>query len=54
MIEEITYRTSVGIGGFFATIGLQNINYVISILVGVATLTFMVLSIIKIVRDLKK
>ena len=52
-MEEIIYRSSVGVSGFIASIWLQGIDQVISLSVGLATLTFMVLSIIKIVRELK-
>jgi len=51
-MDEIISRTTLGTGGFLATIGLQNINSVVSLLVGVATLTYMVLSIYKIVKKL--
>lgn len=52
-MEEIIYRSSVGVSGFIASIWLQGIDQLISLSVGLATLTFMILSIIKIVRDLK-
>jgi hypothetical protein len=52
-MEEIIYRSSVGVSGFIASIWLQGVDQVISLFVGLATLTFMVLSIIKIVRELK-
>ena len=51
-MDEIISRTTLGTGGFLATIGLQNINSVVSLLVGVATLTYMVLSIYKIFKKL--
>jgi hypothetical protein len=52
-MEEIIYRSSVGVSGFIASIWLQGIDQIISLSVGLATLTFMVLSIIKIIRELK-
>jgi hypothetical protein len=52
MIEDCTTRTILGISGLFATVELAQVNLVISILVGIATLTFMVVSIIKILREL--
>ena len=52
MIDEYLMRSGLGVGGTLATIELSNINLVVSILVGLATLTFMILSIIKILRDL--
>ena len=51
-MEDVISRTTLGTGGFLATIGLQNINSVVSLLVGVATLTYMVLSIYKIFKKL--
>jgi|TARA_X000000950_G_scaffold270552_1_gene350476 uncharacterized membrane protein (Fun14 family) len=53
-MEDVAYRSSIGVSGFFATWGLQEIHLVLSIIVGLATLTFMCLSIIKVYRELKK
>ena len=53
-MEDVAYRSSVGVSGFFATWGLQEIHLVLSIIVGIATLTFMCLSIIKVYRELTK
>ena len=52
-MEEIIYRSSIGVSGFIASIWLKGIDQIISGAGGLATLTFMVLSIIKIVRELK-
>lgn len=52
-MEEVIYRSSIGVSGFFATTGLQNINLVLSILVGAATLVFMIVSIIKVLKELR-
>lgn len=52
-MEDVVYRSSVGVSGFFATTGLQNINLFLSILVGAATLVFMILSIIKVLKELR-
>jgi hypothetical protein len=52
MIEDCTTRSILGISGLFATVELAQVNLVISILVGIATLTFMIVSIIKILREL--
>jgi len=49
-MEDIISRLSVGTGGFLATIGLQGINSVVSLLVGVFTLIYMGLSIYKILK----
>lgn len=53
-MEDIIYRSTVGTGGFIATLGLQEINTFISILVGLATFGYMVLSIMKILKGFKK
>jgi hypothetical protein len=52
MIEDYLMRTGLGIGGTFATVELAQVNLVVSILVGIATLTFMVVSIIKILKEM--
>ena len=52
-MEDIVYRSSIGVSGFFATTGLQNVHLVLSILVGAATLVFMVLSIVKVLKELR-
>lgn len=52
MIEDFITRTTFGASGLFATIGLAQVNLVVSILVGLATLTFMIVSIIKILKEL--
>ena len=51
-MEEIISRTTLGTGGFLATIGLQEFNTLISLFVGLATLTYMGLSIYKIIKKL--
>tara|TARA_B100001093_G_scaffold501042_1_gene552229 strand:+ start:481 stop:648 length:168 start_codon:yes stop_codon:yes gene_type:complete len=52
-MQEVVTRGSIGVSGFFATLGLQQVHLAISIMVGLATLTFMVLSVIKVSRELK-
>ena len=52
MIEDCTTRSILGISGLFATVELAQVNLVVSILVGLATLTFMIVSIIKILKEL--
>jgi len=53
-MEEVITKSLVGTGGFFATLGLAPISEVVSLLVGVATLVYMIVSIIKITRGLIK
>ena len=46
-------RGTVGSTGFFACIGLQSVNGVVSLVVGVMTFIFLGLSIYKLLKDLK-
>ena len=50
---ETMLRGTVGSTGFFACIGLQSVNSVVSLVVGVATLVFLGLSISKLIKELK-
>lgn len=52
MMETIV-RGTVAPAGFFACVELQSINAVVSLWVGVATITFLVLSIYKLIKELK-
>ena len=49
-MEELVSRASLGAGGFLATIGLSEINAVVSLFVGLATLVYMGLSIYKLIK----
>ena len=53
-MEEIITKGAISSAGFFACIGLQGINTIISTIVGFATLLFLVLSIIKLLKEIKK
>ena len=46
-------RGTVGSTGFFACIGLQSVNSVVSLVVGIMTFVFLGLSIYKLIKDLK-
>ena len=50
---ETMLRGTVGSTGFFACIGLQSVNSVVSLVVGVMTFVFLGLSIYKLLKDLK-
>ena len=52
MMETIV-RGTVAPAGFFACVELQSINAVVSLWVGVATITFLGLSIYKLIKELK-
>jgi hypothetical protein len=51
MMEELTTRVMFGSAGFFACLGLQEINQVVSLVVGCATMVFLALSIIKLLKE---
>jgi|TARA_R100000664_G_C2709990_1_gene107156 hypothetical protein len=50
---ETMLRGTVGSTGFFACMGLQSVNSVVSLVVGVMTFIFLGLSIYKLLKDLK-
>ena len=49
-MNDLFSRASFGTGGFLATIGLSEVNAVVSLLVGLATLVYMGLSIYKLLN----
>jgi len=50
---ETILRGTVGSTGFFACMGLQSVNSIVSLIVGVMTFVFLGLSIYKLLKDLK-
>ena len=50
---ETMLRGTVGSTGFFACMGLQSVNTIVSLVVGVMTFIFLGLSIFKLLKDLK-
>ena len=46
-------RGAVAPAGFFACLELQSVNAFVSLLVGLATITFLGLSIYKLIKELK-
>jgi hypothetical protein len=50
-MEDIINRSLVGTGGFFASLGLAQFSEVVSLIVGLATLTYMVLNIHKLLKE---
>jgi hypothetical protein len=54
MIEESIYRTTIGAMGTLVSFELSSIDTIASIAVAGATLVYMILSIIKIAKELKK
>ena len=53
-MEDAIYRTTIGSLGTLLSFSLQSIDTMASIAVAVATLFYMILSIIKIVKELRK
>jgi hypothetical protein len=46
-------RGTVGSTGFFACLGLQSINGIVSLVVGIMTFVFLGLSIYKLLKEIK-
>ncbi len=50
---DAIYKSTIGTGGFIATIELSSINEILGLVVGVATLVYMTASAIKVIRELR-
>ena len=53
MTEDIIYKSTIGTGGFIATIELGQINELLGMVVGLATLVYMTASAVKVIKELK-
>jgi hypothetical protein len=53
-MEDIIYKSTIGTGGFIATVELAPVNEVLGLVVGLSTLVYMTASAIKVIRDLRK
>ena len=53
-MNDIIYRSTIGTGGFFATIELTPVNEFLGFAVGLATFTYMTVSAIKVIKELSK
>jgi len=53
-MNDIIYKSTIGTGGFIATIELAPINEVLGMIVGLSTLVYMTASAIKVIRELRK
>lgn len=51
-MQDIVYKSTIGTGGFIATIELGNINEVLGLVVGLATLVYMTASAVKVIKEL--
>jgi hypothetical protein len=53
-MTDTLYKSTVGTSGLIATIELSNINEILGLVVGLATLVYMTASAIKVIRELRK
>ena len=53
-MHDLVYKSTIGTGGFVATIELGHLNELLGLFVGAATLVYMTASAIKVIRELKK
>jgi hypothetical protein len=52
-MQDIVYKSTIGTGGFIATIELSHINELLGLVVGLATLVYMTASAVKVIKELK-
>jgi hypothetical protein len=53
LVEDIIYKSTIGTGGFIATIELGHINEFLGLIVGLATLVYMTASAVKVIKELQ-
>jgi hypothetical protein len=53
MTEDIVYKSTIGTGGFIATIELGHVNEFLGLVVGLATLVYMTASAVKVIKELQ-
>ena len=54
IMQDIVYKSTIGTGGFIATIELGQLNELLGLLVVAATLVYMIASAVKVIKELKK
>jgi hypothetical protein len=52
-MQDIVYKSTIGAGGFIATIELGHINELLGLVVGLATLVYMTASAVKVIKELQ-
>jgi hypothetical protein len=52
-MEDVVYKSTIGTGGFIATIELGHINELLGLVVGVATLVYMTASAVKVIKEIR-
>lgn len=53
-MQDIVYKSTIGTGGFIATIELGHINELLGMAAGVATVVYMTASAVKVIKELQK
>tara|TARA_S200002703_G_scaffold26497_1_gene22757 strand:- start:206 stop:370 length:165 start_codon:yes stop_codon:yes gene_type:complete len=53
-MQDIIYKSTIGTGGFIATIELTPINEVLGFCIGISTFLYMSGSAIKVIKELRK
>jgi hypothetical protein len=53
-MQDIIYKSTIGTGGFIATIELTPVNEVLGFCIGISTFLYMSGSAIKVIRELRK
>tara|TARA_R110002050_G_C8824687_1_gene504693 strand:+ start:872 stop:1039 length:168 start_codon:yes stop_codon:yes gene_type:complete len=53
-MNDIIYRSTIGTGGFIATVELSPVNELLGFCVGLATFIYMTASAVKVINDLLK
>ena len=52
-MQDIVYKSTIGTGGFIATIELSHVNELLGLVVGLATLVYMTASAVNVIKELK-
>ena len=52
-MQDIVDKSTIGTGGFIATIELGHINELLGLVVGLATLVYMTASAVKVIKELQ-
>lgn len=53
-MEDIIFKSTIGTGGFIATIELATVNETLGFVVGLSTFIYMTASAIKVIKELRK
>jgi len=54
IMNDIIYKSTIGTGGFIATIELATVNEILVFCVGISTFLYMTVSAIKVIKELRK